>query len=197
MLANVYMMGNYLDGYAKATCAHCGINRTNEGHDGCIGFLENVMNACCGHGENKTAYVQFWNKESIRGEKALEYIRANKWYLASEKQPERIKESWFPEDTAQEVVIQYIRAKRYMLCIGYFEGGEWWCEDEVIRHKVIAWKYLPNQYQPHITWEFKEWGEKATGEACIIGVDDFGIEYEATGIMGGGEIVEVREVNVC
>jgi len=71
-------MSNYLDGYAKETCGHCGINRTPEGHDGCIGTLPNVMNACCGHGETKHAYVQFWNKERIAGAEALKYIKENK-----------------------------------------------------------------------------------------------------------------------
>lgn len=32
------------------------------------------MNACCGHGENEAAYVQFWNKERLAGEEALKYI---------------------------------------------------------------------------------------------------------------------------
>jgi hypothetical protein len=71
-------MGNYLDGYAKQKCDHCGSKRTKEGHDGCIGELPNVMNACCGHGETKAAYIQFWDKSRIAGEQALNYIRENK-----------------------------------------------------------------------------------------------------------------------
>jgi hypothetical protein len=71
-------MGNYLDGYAKETCGHCGLKRTPEGHDGCIGTLPNIMNACCGHGENRHAYVQFWNTECIRGEEALKHINEHK-----------------------------------------------------------------------------------------------------------------------
>lgn len=186
--------GNYLDGYAKETCGNCGIKRSNEGHDGCIGSLDNVMNACCGHGENNTAYVQFWNKECIRGNRALEYIRLNKWYLANEKQPERIKEPWFPEETEQEVIIQYVRSGRYEMGVGWFEGGKWWCNDEEVKYHVVAWKHRPPFFTPNIHWEFKEWVEKDTQEAWIIGVDDFGVEYEATGIMGFDEIVEVREI---
>lgn len=76
-------MGNYLDGYGKETCKHCGLRRTKQGHDGCIGELEGVMNACCGHGQDSTAYVQFNhpdyandpNKHLIQGSKALAYIR--------------------------------------------------------------------------------------------------------------------------
>lgn len=79
-------MGNYLDGYEKKVCGHCNKKRTSEGHDGCIGTLENVKNACCGHGEDNVAYVQFdhenFNKESnkirISGKEALYYINKNK-----------------------------------------------------------------------------------------------------------------------
>jgi len=74
------MAGNYLDGYAKEICGHCGLKRTAEGYDGCIGELNTakVMNACCGHGEDRTAYVQFWNGERIAGKIAIEYIKKNK-----------------------------------------------------------------------------------------------------------------------
>ena len=109
--------------------------------------------------------------------------------------PERIKEDWCPEETAQEVLIQYFRAKRHEFCVGWFEGGEWWCNDETINYPIVSWKRLPEKYSPKIHWEFKEWAEKSTGEVSIIGTDDFGIEYEATGIMGSGEIVEVRDIN--
>jgi len=70
--------GNYLDGYGKDVCGFCGLSRTDEGHDGCIGTLDNTINACCGHGETKTAYVQFKDKERISGKKALEYIVKSK-----------------------------------------------------------------------------------------------------------------------
>ena len=43
-----------------------------------------------------------------------------------------------------------------------------------------------------ISWEFTEWAEKSTYEAFIKGVDNDGWTYEAIGIMGGGEIQEVR-----
>lgn len=85
-LLNNKKYGNYLDGYDKEICGHCGIKRTPEGHDGCIGTLPNVMNACCGHGETRHAYVQFNhidydqdpNKFSISGEEALRYINENR-----------------------------------------------------------------------------------------------------------------------
>jgi hypothetical protein len=77
--------GDYLDGYAKDTCGRCGLERTVDGHDGCIGFLPGVANACCGHGEEDCAYVQFFhqdyannpNKLRLSGIQALDYFRNN------------------------------------------------------------------------------------------------------------------------
>ena len=40
-------------------CGHCGLENTPEGHDGCLGTLPNVMNACCGHGDTEAAYTQY------------------------------------------------------------------------------------------------------------------------------------------
>ena len=43
-----------------------------------------------------------------------------------------------------------------------------------------------------VKWEFNEWIEKMTSECLLIGYDRDGNKYEATRIMGGGEIVEVH-----
>ena len=45
----------YADDNTKITnndkpCPHCGRMPTKEGHDGCLGELESVTSACCGHG---------------------------------------------------------------------------------------------------------------------------------------------------
>lgn len=40
-------------------CGHCEIENSIEGHDGCIGTLPGVINACCGHGIEDEAYIQF------------------------------------------------------------------------------------------------------------------------------------------
>lgn len=40
-------------------CGYCGLANTPEGHDGCLGTLPDVMNACCGHGSDDEAYIQF------------------------------------------------------------------------------------------------------------------------------------------
>ena len=41
------------------SCGHCGRPQTKEGHDGCLGALKGVMNACCGHGKPDDAYIQY------------------------------------------------------------------------------------------------------------------------------------------
>jgi len=52
-------------------CAKCKKEPTKEGHDGCLGTLPGVMNACCGHGQANQAYVQFWDRICIRGRSAI------------------------------------------------------------------------------------------------------------------------------
>ena len=53
---------------------HCGSANTKEGHDGCLGTLAGVMNACCGHGVIEEAYVQFSPERCLRGEDAINKI---------------------------------------------------------------------------------------------------------------------------
>lgn len=38
------------------TCAECGERPTEKGYDACIGHIDNVKSACCGHGNRKRAY---------------------------------------------------------------------------------------------------------------------------------------------
>lgn len=57
-------------------CGHCGKHNTAEGHDGCLGTLPGIMNACCGHGIMDEAYAQFWNGESIHGKDAITHMEA-------------------------------------------------------------------------------------------------------------------------
>ena len=58
-------------------CGFCGKPNTKEGHDACLGTLPDVMNACCGHGRNDEAYVQFWDKPTLRGEEAISFFNKN------------------------------------------------------------------------------------------------------------------------
>ena len=57
-------------------CCHCNKRTNDEGDDFCLGHLDEsiVMNACCGHGVDEHAYVQFWDSECIRGEQAINKI---------------------------------------------------------------------------------------------------------------------------
>lgn len=57
--------------WKERLCGCCNIDNTPEGYDGCIGRLPGVMNACCGHGESKLAYIQFTGGLTIRGLMAL------------------------------------------------------------------------------------------------------------------------------
>ncbi|KKM15019.1 hypothetical protein LCGC14_1700300 [marine sediment metagenome] len=55
-------------------CGSCGLANTAEGHDGCLGALKNLMNACCGHGNIREAYIQYVDSSCIRGEEARSII---------------------------------------------------------------------------------------------------------------------------
>lgn len=59
--------------HERRSCGHCGRGRTPTGHDGCLGTLPGVMNACCGHGERRKAYVQFRDGNRFNGEQALQW----------------------------------------------------------------------------------------------------------------------------
>lgn len=59
-------------------CGHCGEGRTPEGHDKCLGTLPGVMNACCGHGETRMAYVQFPEGKYMQGQEAIDYQKEAK-----------------------------------------------------------------------------------------------------------------------
>jgi len=57
-------------------CGFCGKHSTPEDHDGCLGTLPGVMNACCGHGPDghEGAYVQFPDGVCIRDEAAMAFF---------------------------------------------------------------------------------------------------------------------------
>tara|TARA_R110000787_G_C13410686_1_gene444168 strand:- start:1289 stop:1558 length:270 start_codon:yes stop_codon:yes gene_type:complete len=47
--------------------------KEHEVYDGCIGELQgDIMNACCGHGSDEVAYIQYWNGNILRGKSAIE-----------------------------------------------------------------------------------------------------------------------------
>lgn len=59
----------------REACGHCGKRDTVEGHDGCLGTLYGVMNACCGHGVAEEAYVQFESGDRLGGREALQWVK--------------------------------------------------------------------------------------------------------------------------
>lgn len=70
----MYEDGKQVKDYPDRPCGHCGLKNTPEGHDGCLGVLPNMMNACCGHGEINMAYIQFENGETLQGNDAIKKI---------------------------------------------------------------------------------------------------------------------------
>lgn len=71
----------------RGICGKCKLPPTPEGHDGCLGTLQgDVMNACCGHGNDNQAYIQYWDRSDVRGADAiLEQAR-----LISDRQAPRL-----------------------------------------------------------------------------------------------------------
>lgn len=59
-------------------CGQCDQPNTDEGHDACLGTLPGVMNACCGHGDARSAYVQFPNGGCLRGIEATRFFEGTK-----------------------------------------------------------------------------------------------------------------------
>ena len=55
-------------------CGHCGEASTAEGHDACLGTLPGVLNACCGHGVDREAYVVLADGVRLAGSIALEWM---------------------------------------------------------------------------------------------------------------------------
>ena len=69
-----------IDTKNERRCYHCGKETTKEGHDACLGTLIGVMNACCGHGNDDEAYVQFLDESCIRGKDAVSIMKILKKY---------------------------------------------------------------------------------------------------------------------
>lgn len=63
----------YRSGGQIERCAHCLLPPTPEGHDGCLGALQDpyIQNACCGHNDSSYAYIQYTDGSDIRGEEAI------------------------------------------------------------------------------------------------------------------------------
>ena len=48
-------------------CGHCKMENREDDCDPCLGELQGVSNACCGHGEVSDSYIQFENGVTVRG----------------------------------------------------------------------------------------------------------------------------------
>lgn len=59
------------DNWQLRPCGYCQKYSGVNGHDPCLGMLNGVMNACCGHGNKSFAYVQFDDGNTVSGEKAI------------------------------------------------------------------------------------------------------------------------------
>lgn len=59
-------------------CGKCGMENTIEDHDYCLGTIRSVMNACCGHGNTKEAYVQFNKSTKLSELDAVKWIESYK-----------------------------------------------------------------------------------------------------------------------
>ncbi len=54
--------------WRERPCGRCKRMSTEEGHDSCLGSLPDVANACCGHGDDTEAYIQFNDGLIVTGE---------------------------------------------------------------------------------------------------------------------------------
>ncbi|SET42081.1 hypothetical protein SAMN05216389_1116 [Oceanobacillus limi] len=71
--------------WQQRACGHCHKHATTEGHDACLGTLPGVMNACCGHGQDDEAYVQFLDTSIIRGCDSLEIMNILRKYATNNR----------------------------------------------------------------------------------------------------------------
>ncbi len=70
----LYGDGVRVDDDPERACGRCGRESTLDGHDRCLGTLPGVMNACCGHGADGEAYVEFWDGTRFGGEVAIAFF---------------------------------------------------------------------------------------------------------------------------
>lgn len=45
--------------FVPRACSHCGLEYGESLHDPCLGTLEDVVEACCGHGDESRRYVTY------------------------------------------------------------------------------------------------------------------------------------------
>jgi hypothetical protein len=57
--------GDLVADHVYRPCGHCKQPNRVDGHDACLGNLPGVRNACCGHGDRESSYIQFDNGARI------------------------------------------------------------------------------------------------------------------------------------
>lgn len=62
--------------WEQRPCGHCNKMNTPEGYDGCIGYIPGALNACCGHGNEREAYIQFPDRRIEKAE-VTHYLKDN------------------------------------------------------------------------------------------------------------------------
>lgn len=61
----------------KRPCGNCHKHPIQDGfesYDACIGKVDGLMNACCGHGDASSAYAQLIDGTVLRGNDAINYF---------------------------------------------------------------------------------------------------------------------------
>jgi len=56
-------------------CIKCNKFPTFKGYDACLGTLDGVKFACCGHGRIDNAYIMFNDGKLLEGQKAISYFK--------------------------------------------------------------------------------------------------------------------------
>ncbi len=64
--------------HENRACGHCGERKTKDDHDHCIANLKGVDNACCGHGCDDDAYIQYSGGLILRGSDAVSAFKGLK-----------------------------------------------------------------------------------------------------------------------
>lgn len=85
------MTDKLMENNIRHVCENCGIEETKEGHDGCLGELIGITNACCGHGNEKMAYVQFLDGTGVYGKDAIEIQKILKRNPSNKTKLDKIK----------------------------------------------------------------------------------------------------------
>lgn len=63
------------ENWQSRSCGHCHLPNRADEHDACLGRLPGVINACCGHGDTRQAYIMYEDGETERAEEAQEAFK--------------------------------------------------------------------------------------------------------------------------